>query len=397
MDYLIKNRKVINVWQERAMVCLQLIRHQETKLKCAYQIAKIAPVPWSDTLKPIIELCSSNHPIARHINEEFRLQEIKLLLSKYGWTTGIEQVNYTIFMQRMIRENRDELFDDLNIFKRFNEDKKNEVNLYCIRSLTVDGHLEKALRYLGSLNDADAKYCHIKIAKIIPQIIEDYINKPDVYDRLMELLKFVMNKNIEPEHIDRIKHLIDLNRLRKSPLKMNISIGVLSGPAAVQQFVDFGVDALIECIKSFDGNVIANIRLNIQLLANALKQNQINIVLKLAKKINNVQFTTILGKSFLEEINGNDPNAIEMAILLMSQQYNALLSDYQDDVITFAYPIAYLYAQKYFSKTKMFEIQQIVHFAKIGSNAFELTQIEDYLNENTQKDDEVWYKSSGKN
>lgn len=39
LDYLINNRKAINVWQERAVVCLHLIRH-ETKLNIAYRIAK---------------------------------------------------------------------------------------------------------------------------------------------------------------------------------------------------------------------------------------------------------------------------------------------------------------------------------------------------------------------
>lgn len=169
MDYLINNRKAINVWQERAVVCLQLIRHYETKLKISYRIAKVAPVPWTDTLKPVIELGTASHPISKHILEEYKLQELKLLRSKYGWNTSPSDSDNSNFFRRMVKLNRDELFEDLAVFKRHTPDRKDEVNLTCAFMLARDDSVGRAMDFLRSLDEVDANHCYICLARLVPQ------------------------------------------------------------------------------------------------------------------------------------------------------------------------------------------------------------------------------------
>lgn len=114
IDHLILNRKGIQVWQERSIACMQLLRNEEQKLKVALKIARIAPVPWSDVMRPIVELQNSSHKIAEEIASEYSHNDFKLLLTKYNWrsdNTGF--VDYIKFAQRIIKENSENLFAEL--------------------------------------------------------------------------------------------------------------------------------------------------------------------------------------------------------------------------------------------------------------------------------------------
>lgn len=373
------------------MVCLQLIRHHETKLKIAYRIAKAAPVPWSDTLTGIIELGSTSHPISKNILEEFKLQELKLLRSKYGWNTCPSDSDNSNFFRRMVKLNRDELFEDLAIFKRHTPDKKDEANVTCAFTLVRDVSVGRAMDFLRSLDD-DANYCYIYLARLVPQVLDDYINRPMIHDRFIEVLKFVKGKNVGKEYVERIDDLINLNLLRKSALNMSISVDILSDDKQIEHYIDLGIEKLIGCIHGFESNVLASIWTNIGLLANALKRNKFDIVLKLARKLGYLQFTTMLARSFLDESDENDPKNIEMAVLLVQQQYDELMDEscaHHNENITFAYAVAHRYVQKYHLKEKNISSHEIAYFTKIGANAFELSQIEEFFEGNVQSDDEV--------
>lgn len=223
--------------------------------------------------------------------------------------------------------------------------------------------------------------------------MDDYINRPWIHDRFIEVLKFVKNKNIGEENVERIEDLINLNVLRKSALNMNITFDVLSDDKQIEHYTELGIEKLIACIHGFESNVLASIWINVGLLANALKRDKFDVVLKLARKVGYLQFTTILARSFLDESDENDPKNIEMAVLLVKQQYDELMDDsshtHHNENITFAYAVAHRYAQKYHLKEKDTSSQEITYFTKIGANAFELSQIEDFFDGNVQSDDEV--------
>lgn len=222
--------------------------------------------------------------------------------------------------------------------------------------------------------------------------MDDYINRPMIHDRFIEVLKFVKNKNIGNENVQRIDDLINLNLLRKSALNMNISFDILSDDKQIDHYTEMGIEKLIACIHSFESNVVASIWTNLGLLANALKRNKFDIVLKLARKVGYLQFTTILARSFLDESDENDPKNIEMAVLLVKQQYNELMDEsyaHHNENVTFAYAVAHRYAQKYHLKEKDTSSHQITYFTNIGANAFDLSQIEEFFEGNVQNDDDV--------
>lgn len=368
---------------------MQLISNQEVKLHCALAIAKLSPVPWPQEMNPIIELRTLSHYLAKEIDNEYKMQQIKTLRLKYGWRADSNN-DPTKFVLRMIKQNRDELLTDLEKFKTFAPQISAETNFYCVYYLAFDGHILKAQQYLKMLDVEQVRACYTKVANIVPLMISDYINKPEIHDNLMELLKLVLDKDIDDENKAKIKDLIKLTLLKKSELNMSVTLDDLADPRKVNRFVDMGIDKILQVLKTKERFLADAIWQNVKTLSSALKVNLFDIVFKLAHTINKVQFTTLLAKIFRDDDAGSNKNYIKMIVTLITMQYHASSSDTvcPDDVESYSYPMALLYAQKV-KGMDIVDVQQLIHFTKIGADAFGLTEFQQYLDGNIEQDDEV--------
>lgn len=381
-------RSALRMWLSRSVACLQLITNQEVKLRYALAIAKLAPVPWPEEMGPIIELRISSHQFAKEIDNEYKMQQIKILRVKYGWRAN-SSGSATKFVQRMITQNRDELLADLETFKKFSSDINPETNFYTVYYLARDGFMHKAQQYLKTLDKDEARTCYERIAKITPLMISDYTNKPKIYENLLELLQFVMDKDIDDEHKDQIKDLMNLQLLKKSALNMSVTLEDFADKTKAKGHLDKGIQKLLHILKTKDKNLADIIWQNVKVLSTALKVNKFEIIFKLVYIINNVHFTTLLARIFRDEDTGNNANYIKMAITLIIQQYKASSSNsVGTDADSFAYPMAHFYARKV-KGMDIFDVQQLIHFAKIGKDAFEITQFQRFLDGNEEADDEV--------
>lgn len=382
-------RSALRMWLTRSVACLKLITNQEVKLKYALSIAKLAPVPWPEEMNPIIELRTSSHPFAKEIDNEYKMQQVKMLRVKYGWRAD-SNGDPTKFVLRMVTQNRDELLADLEIFKKFSSDINPETNFYCVYHLSRDGHIHKAQQYLKTLSEDDAKVCYAKVAKITPLMIGDYMNKPEIYDNLMELLRLVMDKDIGDENKEQIKDLKNLQLLKKSALNMSMTLDDLDKEGKIKAYLDDGIGKLLEILRTKENHLADIIWQNVKVLSAALKVNKFDIIFKLAHTIKNVQFTTLLAKIFRDEDTGNNEDYIKMAVTLISQQYRASSSDAAcpDELESYAYPMAHFYAQKV-KGMDIVDVQQLIHFAKIGLNAFDITQFQQFLDGNVDIDDDT--------
>lgn len=389
IDHLTQYRSALRMWLPRAVACLKLITNQEVKLRYALTIAKLAPVPWPEEMNPIIELRASSHAFAKEIDNEYKMQQVKMLRTKYGCRAD-SSGNPTKFVLRMVSQNRDELLSDLEIFKKFSSEINPETNFYCVYHLSRDGHIQKALQYLKTLSEDEARVCYIKVANITPSMISDYMNKPEIYENLMELLRFVMDKEIGDENKEKITDLMNLQLLKKSALNMSVTLDDLTNESKVKQYLDTGIDQLLQILRTKEKHLADVIWHNVKVLSAALKVNKFEIIFKMANTINNVKFTTLLAKLFRDEVAGTNENYIEMAVTLITQQYNASSSEAvcPDESDSYAYPMANFYAQKV-EGIEMVNVQQLIHFTKIGLNAFELTQFQQFLDGNVDEDDEV--------
>lgn len=376
------------MWLDRSVACLQLITNQEVKLKYALSIAKFAPVPWPIEMNPIIELRVSSHPLAKEIDNEYKMQQVKMLRIKYGWSANSRD-DPMKFVQRMIKQNRDELLDDLEIFKRFSSEINPTTNFYAVHGLASAGCMHKAQQYLKTLNKDEARVCYMRVAKIVPLMIDDYLDKPEMYGNLMELLQFVLDKDIDDASKEQIKDLMNLQLLKKNALNMTVTLSDLSNKSKIAAYLDEGLQKLLGILKEKGKNLSIVIWQSVNVLAKALKLNKFTIIFKLIKMINNVRFTTLVARIFRDENDNCSTNYIRMAVMLIVQQYNASTSDAVcPGMEIFAYPMANVYVKKV-TGMDMIDVQQLRHFTQIGMNAFEITQFQQFLNGNDDTDDEV--------
>lgn len=384
-----QHRSALRMWLVRSVACLKLITNQEVKLLYAWNIAKLASVPWPEEMHPIIQFRTSSHPYAKEIDNEYKMQQIKMLRMKYGWQPDASG-NPMKFVLRMVTQNREELLGDLEIFKKYSSDISPETNFYCVYHLARDGHIHKALEYLKTLDEEEARTCYTKIAKITPKMICDYMNKPEFYENLMELLRFVMDKDIGEENKDLIKDLMNLQLLKTSALNMNVTLDELMNEESVQAYLDTGIGKLLKLLRKKERFLADVIWQNVKVLSAALKVNKFDVIFKLARTINNVKFTTLLAKIFRDDNEASNEYCIKMAVMLIAQQYEASSSDNvcPDDSDSYAYPMAHFYAQKV-KGMDVVDVQQLIHFAKIGLNAFEFTQFQQFLDGNIDEEDEV--------
>lgn len=392
---LIKGHKKSNVWQERAITCLQLLHHEEEKLKCAVDIAKFAPVPWSSVMDPLVEMRVLPHALAKEIDDAYKMQMLKGLRTKYGWNPNTTETDSLKFVMRILKCDKETVVEDVVAFTKVDWNIKNYAYWYLVHELARKGHIDKSIRFLQSLNEDEMHDCAGRIARITTEMIEDQTRDPVGYDGLMELIKFVLDKNIDVESKERIKDLMNLQVLYRSEYKMNVEINTLNSPTKVEAELEKAIAKLLDILKKTESNLNSKMFSFVQLLSKALKVDKLKIVLKLAKRFKNVQFTAAIVKEYVDDdsIKSKDEYFIELAILLIVQQFKvATDSICQNDISSYAYPIASLCLQKVCKNLiRSLDLVEINHFIKIGANSFHLDQINSYLNSDSKADDEVTY------
>lgn len=161
-----KNRKCINVWQERSVASVELLHNEEERIKCALLILKSATVPWSAVLNPLLKYRSSSHPLCAAICTEYDLQTIKILKVKYNWPAESNDSPMKLAF-RIVKLNLDDMIDDIKLLTDTEVSQSSNINFYCAYELARKGNIEKAVNFIDSLTDAQqSKECCEKILNI---------------------------------------------------------------------------------------------------------------------------------------------------------------------------------------------------------------------------------------
>lgn len=251
----------------------------------------------------------------------------------------------------------------------------------CVLNLARFGYIDKAIEFLQNLSGDAALECYEKIAGISLNLIEDYVDDPVAYESMMELMKLAMDKNIGEKNKERVQQMINLHRLRQSTLNMNITLNDLEESSNMEHFLHTAIDRILQSLKTQRTDLITKIWDYVELVSKALNIDKLRIVLKLARTVDSVHFTTLLAKIFIDHSSNNDSYYVEMTVLLVIQQYFASVKDshHQSDSVSYAYAMAYLYIKKIKITFETYDLKDLVYFVKIGSNAFNLKEIEDFL------------------
>lgn len=390
--FLIRNRKNINVWQDRAVACTLLLHNEEQKLQCAVEILKVAPVPWSKSLDAILKLRFSSHPLAGEIVSEYQSQEIKKLRLKYGWKADDNlDTNSMRFIFRMVKVNPPDLILDIRTYVEFKPLIKGGAYFYCAHRLAATGYVEKSIQLIDSLGEEDARKCCNRILKITSVLTQDEIDSPDAFRDLIELMKHAAVKASGSYEKAVFDNLLRLQILRND-FGLKITMDEMTQTKNKEQFLKQGIDSILNQLRNCHQDFVQKAWNSILLLAKALNFDVVKIVLKLVQQINNVRFTSAMSKLTLEFVVVNGDNwrfFIDLAVLLMVQQCIALDGVNSDNYINpMSYPLAYrllIQAQKSTDEN----IRELLNWSRIGNDAYSLDSIHSYLESSGGLDDNV--------
>lgn len=392
IDFLIRGRKNSNVWEERAVACTQLIHNEEEKLKCAIKILKSANVPWSKVLEPILKLRLSSHPLATEIINEYQMQKLKIMKLKYGWNPDVVCKNKFQFVARMVKVNGDDLFKDLKEFVEGDAALKRSANFYCAHELARSGHIDRAIHFLDSLKDEnDFTQCCNQIASITVKLIEDELDNLEAFDQLMELLKYVLAKRPNDELGNVIQSLQGVQQLRHE-FGMNVNLASLSDRSKTDEFLNQSIEKLIEMLGHQSKCFAQKAWSTIHRIASVLRLDVVCVALQLSKRVDNVRFTCAIAKIILDSAKMAANNCklhVELALLLIAQQCHVFEGPMGDNfAVSMSYPIAYniLFRADQFG---IEDIRDLLNFSRIGYDAFSLERVQQYLNSNSDKEDNV--------
>lgn len=377
IQQVIGSRKANPAWLERAIACMQLLCNVDRKLQTALEIARAAPVPWADAMEPIIGLMRSQHRLAQAIKAEYHRMDFKMLQVKYEYRTDNPNVDYLKLLQCCIKNNPEPI-DEIRLIKKQAPGNVFRLNMMAMLQLTTRGRVDTAIALLNGLPKPE----HVKmlhhIASSFTSMIDEYIGEPHIYDDIMEMLKYVVNKDAGSEYKAHVHQLEDLHRLRQSDLRISITMTELDGLSDGEPFVSTAIGRILDELKAAKRDLVGRICNYTQLAARALQLDELVVVVRLARTVNDVHFTSLLAKLYHEHRAKDEQLYIEMAKVLLLQQYSASADTSSiklSDNVSYAYPMA----QLYLAKARLSDDPtDLFSFVGIAANEFDSAKVAAY-------------------
>lgn len=351
----------------------------KTKFGVALEIARVAPVPWDDAMKPIITLTNTSHTLAEKIKSEYHRMDFKVLLDRYGYQMDNPRVDHLKLLQRCIKCNMSPI-DDINLIKKQAPSKVLRLNLMAVLQLLTNGRVDTATTFLAKLPQAEARAALPHVGSILIERIDDFIDTPDIYKGFLEVLKYVINKDSDSAYKAHVQQLINLHTLKQCDLQMVITMKDLEQTNAIQILLDRAVERILRALKVAKTRLVDKIYSYIRLLVNALKTNELLVVEYLARIVNDVHFSSLLAKMYIDHPT-KDEHRIELAKLLVLQQYFAVANNKSiktNENVSYAYPMAHQYLMNVRSTL---EASDLFRFAGMVNAEFDFEMISTYRND----------------
>lgn len=359
------NNKNLGYWQDRAVICVDLLNNEENRLNCALLILKVSPVPWSDVVISLAKLgTTSSHPIAKSILIEYDSQAVKMIKIKYGWSVDYFdfQPDRIQLVFRILKLNLPEMIEDVKTLIESSKDIACDAYVYLIYRLVELGKIEEFYALLQNISSNQEKIIMHSISLFIDELDSEMIDK-EIILNFMEAMKLLLSqlKNSTDEYKyqqceSKVNGIMSVIEMRKC-LDINIKLG---------DFLCNQNDRLADCIDIIINEIqseksVDKIWMKIDLLSRAFRRNQVEIFLLICRKLENIYVTCHFVEYLCEsgDVIRDSMQAaftLELIVLMISQQINQLENNFYNfnallyDPLTF--PLAYELLKKSLQKNQ---------------------------------------------
>ncbi|EDV92778.1 uncharacterized protein LOC6564158 [Drosophila grimshawi] len=328
ISQLVANRQSLSNWLERAMACIELLHNEDTRLECALSILQNAPVPWPETLGPLIKLRNSTHPLSFKINAEYEIQVIKIMKSKYGWPAdSAADINLELFMMRIVKLNLPDMLEDIRTLTKAAPDISTSANFNCCYQMARRGQIEMAYEFFKSLNNKNNSKQGCDVVEILANTLEmssgSFANEAKLQEHVnqLELLKLMLPHvdSIYGQRYLLIKHSFQLRQ--KFKLQLNSSSDLILLQRRLE-LLDEGIEYIIPQSKA-TLNVCAFMVSKMGELCTTLGLQKISGLLRISQRVGCLPLSCALAHHALEFIDcvpANSGDFINFAVELLVQQ-----------------------------------------------------------------------------
>ncbi|XP_016949058.1 uncharacterized protein LOC108023885 [Drosophila biarmipes] len=327
ISQLVASRQSSSTWLERAMACIELLHNEDSRLECALSVLQNAPVPWPDTLSPLIRLRSSTHPLAMKINAEYEIQVIKIMKVKYGWPADSSDINLELFMMRIVKLNLPDMLEDIGALTKAAPDISVSANFNCCYQMARRGQIELAYEFFKTLNgDKNSKNAQ-EVVEIIANLLEN--SSSDSFEdeaKVREHLNVLELFNLFLPYVDSIyqrRYLVIKHRLRLR--KFGIELDCSSELIPLHRrhcLLDEAIERIMERAQA-TLNVSAFIASEIGELCTALSLSKVFGLTRICQRIGCLPLSCALAFhviSFVDCVPANADEFINLALELLVQQ-----------------------------------------------------------------------------
>ncbi|KAG5678537.1 hypothetical protein PVAND_008204 [Polypedilum vanderplanki] len=377
INFLATNKN-FGYWQERAIICTELLNNEENRLRSALLILKVSPVPWSPIVLPLAELgTKSNHPIANLIFIEYKNQAIKILKLKYGWPVDyfdLQQDRIKLVL-RILKVNNPDMIEDIKILVKSSPDISSDAYVFLIHKLIESGRMDEFIKLIANLED-ETECKHALLEKTVNIFVKEIENEPLETNQIknyIEAMKFLLNQQRDTmdefkfeytqNKIKSIKNLVKLREL----FNFDITLKDLNNKQNKLKWYVAGIEKVAKEVRLKMS--IDDIWSKLNLLANAFDGNRILIYFMLCRKLNNVFITCKIIDGICQLDEAIDKDQIEFAFrfcaFLVSQQIIDLennryhLKQCYDPL---AFPLAFEFLKKCLVNYNLLYHNQILKF-----------------------------------
>ncbi|XP_064552980.1 uncharacterized protein rod [Drosophila montana] len=332
---LVGNRQSLSNWLERAMACIELLHNEDSRMECALSILQNAPVPWPETLSPLIKLRNSTHPLSAKINAEYEIQVIKIMKVKYGWPADSSaDINLELFMMRIVKLNLPDMLDDIHTLTKAAPEISTSANFNCCYQMARRGQIELAYEFFKSLKCKYIEKQGSDVVDILANLLEmssgSFVNEAKLQEHvnLLELFKLLL-PHVDSVYSQRyllIKHCFQLRQ--KFSLQLNASSDLISLQRRLE-LLDEGIELIMSRAQAAL-NVCAFIVNEMADLCGALHLQKVQGLLRISQRMGCLPLSCALAHHVLEFIDCVPANSVEFinfAIELLVQQINEAKSN----------------------------------------------------------------------
>ncbi|XP_068682913.1 kinetochore-associated protein 1-like isoform X1 [Montipora foliosa] len=153
-----------SLWEARVIAVISCIKDKEVRCKATLEIMRHAMIPWSKSVENLVTEFMAEHPDDLNLKEQYRLVELKRMLSRYGLRTF--HVSYASKAKAIVRYilTRDEptvMEDALKVVRSFSHITEDEAYVVRLQKLCIEKKVPECLELLQSLPLHQAeKYAH---------------------------------------------------------------------------------------------------------------------------------------------------------------------------------------------------------------------------------------------